>query len=178
MAEASGRSGPGTIRAGTGHHGISSLWTFINPTPTMHIYQYLYETPVDETHARLYLINMRNFLLEPEHDARMMERNQYVTFQDRDILVEVRPKATPLAANKELFMPADLCIGRYRQFLAEWENRGWRIDLARVARDSGRVAYAIPSPARRDQKGWVLDAIPLVAPGSAPAQRIGSGAGA
>jgi phenylpropionate dioxygenase-like ring-hydroxylating dioxygenase large terminal subunit len=170
MAEASGRAGPGTIYVGTGHHGISSLWTFINPTPTMHIYQYLYETPVDETHARLYLINMRNFLLEPENDERMMGRNQYVTFQDRDILLEVRPKVTPSMPNRELFMPADLCVGRYRQFLAAWENRGWRIDCERVARDQMRVAYAIPSPARREVKGWVLDAIPLVPSGKAGAE--------
>jgi hypothetical protein len=27
-----------------------------------------------------------------------------------------------------------------------------------------RVAYAIPSPGRREQKGWVLDPVPLVAP--------------
>lgn len=162
MAEASGRAGAGTINVGTGHHGISSLWTFINPTPTMHIFQYLYETPVDETHARLYLINMRNFLIEPENDSRMIDRNQYVTFQDRDILLEVRPKLTPSTPNKELFMPSDLCVGRYRQLLADWENRGWRIDVERVAADRLRVAYAIPSPARRESKGWVLDSIPLL----------------
>lgn len=167
MAEASGRADAGTITVGTGHHGISCLWTFINPTPTMHIFQYLYETPVDETHTRLYLINMRNFLIEPEHDARMNDRNQYVTFQDRDILLEVRPKLTPATPNKELFMPADLCIGRYRQLLVDWENRGWRIDIDRVAADRLRVAYAIPSPGRRETKGWVLDAIPLLPAGNA-----------
>ena len=33
-----------------------------------------------------------------------------------------------------------------------------------VAANGGRTAYAVPSPARRRQKGWVLDAIPLVDP--------------
>lgn len=162
MAEVSGRDGPGVITSGTGHHGISSVWTFINPSPTMHIYQYLYETPIDETHAKLYLVNMRNFLVEPGEDPRMMDRNQYITLQDRDILVNLQPKLTPQLPNRELFMPSDMCVGRYRQFLQTWENRGWRIDIDRVNHDRKRVAYAIPCPARREVKGWVLEAIPLL----------------
>ena len=39
-------------------------------------------------------------------------------------------------------------------------NRLVTRDMSKVA--PGRVAYAVPSPARREQKGWVLDAIPLV----------------
>ena len=39
-----------------------------------------------------------------------------------------------------------------------------------MKRNEHKVAYAIPSPARREQKGWVLDAVPLVAPEDAPAQ--------
>ena len=30
-----------------------------------------------------------------------------------------------------------------------------------VNRNSKKVAYAIPSPARRQQKGWILDPVPL-----------------
>src|SRR5690606_1417402 len=95
MQEASGRSTSATVSIGTGHHGCASLWTFINPTPTMHIYQYMYETPVDETRTRVYLVNLRNFLTEPEHDERMMGRNQYVAFQDRDVLAGLNPPVTP-----------------------------------------------------------------------------------
>jgi phenylpropionate dioxygenase-like ring-hydroxylating dioxygenase large terminal subunit len=162
MREASGRSGPGFIRAGTGHHGISSVWTYINPTPTMHIYQYLFETPVDETHTSLYLVNMRNFLTEPENDARMTTRNEYVAFQDRDVLGDLHPVLTPATPNHELFVPSDLCVGRYRRFVASWEARGWRIDSEAVTRDRLKVAYAIPCPARRETKGWVLDPVPLI----------------
>ena len=164
MREASGRSGTGLIRGGTGHHGISSVWTFINPTPTMHIYQYLFETPIDESHTSLYLVNLRNFLVEPEHDQRMKERNQYVALQDRDMLLDLNPVLTPATPAHELFLPADLCVGRYRQMVAEWETRGWRIDTAVVARNRLKAAYAIPSPARRESKGWVLEPIPLVPP--------------
>jgi hypothetical protein len=31
-----------------------------------------------------------------------------------------------------------------------------------MQRDAGHVSYAIPSPARRESKGWVLPAAPLL----------------
>jgi hypothetical protein len=58
-------------------------------------------------------------------------------------------------------MPADKCILLYRESLKEWESYGWKIDGEVVEQKHNRVAYAIPSPARHEQKGWVLDLIPL-----------------
>ena len=66
MREASGRDKDAVIEAGTGHHGVTSIWTFIHPTPQIHIHQYLWETPIDEQNTRLYLVNLRNFLTEAE----------------------------------------------------------------------------------------------------------------
>jgi hypothetical protein len=128
----------------------------------MHIYQYLYETPIDETRTSLYLVNLRNFLVGPEHDERMKTRNEYVASQDRDVLRDLNPVLTPARPNRELFVPSDGCVGRYRQLVARWEARGWRIDSETVARNRRKAAYAIPCPARREVKGWVLDSIPLV----------------
>jgi phenylpropionate dioxygenase-like ring-hydroxylating dioxygenase large terminal subunit len=162
MRKASGREGDAVIWAGTGHEGVSSLWTFIHPTDAVHIHQYIYECPIDEHHVRAWLINLRNFLIEPENDERMTGRNEYVVIQDRDVLEELHPIETPRTRNHEYFTPADLCIGKYRDRLQSWEARGWRIDSAQVSRDELTVAYAIPSPARRKSKGWVLDTIPLV----------------
>lgn len=163
MREASGRTGRATVRIGTGHHGCASLWTFINPTPTMHIYQYMYEVPVEENRTSLWLINMRNFLLGPEHDQRIMDRNQHVVLQDRDVLLDLHPPVTPRSRNHEFFVPADLCIAHYRDLAHGWEKRGWRIDTEAIERSGRRVAYAIPSPARRQTKAWVLDSVPLMA---------------
>jgi predicted pyridoxine 5'-phosphate oxidase superfamily flavin-nucleotide-binding protein len=59
--------------------------------------------------------------------------------------------------------------------LKEWEGKGWKIDTRTVAENAERVAYAIPSPARLEQKGWVLDAIPLVAAESADAKLKAAG---
>jgi phenylpropionate dioxygenase-like ring-hydroxylating dioxygenase large terminal subunit len=172
MRAASGRSEPGWIRGGTGYYGISSVWTYINPTPTMHIYQYLFETPIDESHMRLHLVNMRNFLVEADNDGRMMGRNEVVALQDRDVLEELNPVLTPPTANHELFVPSDGCVGRYRQFVARCQARGWRIDTETVAGNRLKVAYAIPSPARRGTTGWVLDPIPLLPASAAPAADV------
>ncbi|MDP2325824.1 MAG: hypothetical protein Q8N51_17610, partial [Gammaproteobacteria bacterium] len=56
------------------------------------------------------------------------------------------------------------CIARYRDYCQEWENLGWRIDTAKLRADYDSTAYAIPSPARRDMKGWILPAVPLLKP--------------
>jgi phenylpropionate dioxygenase-like ring-hydroxylating dioxygenase large terminal subunit len=169
MRAASGRAASTVIETGTGHHGISNLWTYIHPSEEMKIHQYLFETPIDETHTSLYLVNLRNFLIEPEQDARMMGRNEYVALQDRDVLYELRPVLTPETSKREFFVPADSPIAKYRDKLRRWEDRGWRIDTDRVRRDARHVAYAIPCPARRQHRGWVLDAIPLRAPSATDA---------
>lgn len=164
MHAASGRSGNAIIRAGTGHHGVSSIWTFIYPTPDMKIHQYLFETPIDSCHTSLYLVNLRNFMLDAADDDRVMDRNENTAQQDRTVLMAVRPVLTPETRIKELFTPADSPIGRYRDRITEWEHRGWRIDIDEVTRHENKVAYAIPCPDRRNNKGWVLDSVPLVAP--------------
>jgi phenylpropionate dioxygenase-like ring-hydroxylating dioxygenase large terminal subunit len=162
MHEASGRTGNAVVRAGTGYHGVSNLWTFIYPTPEMKIHQYLFETPIDPGHTSLYLVNLRNFLLDSEGDQRMMDRNLNTAMQDRVVLTDVRPVLTPETRIKELFTPADSPIGQYRDRLLEWEERGWRIDSEQVERNQRKVAYAIPCPDRRNSKGWILDPIPLL----------------
>jgi len=162
MREASGRDKPAIVTGGTGHVGVSSIWTWIHPTPDMHIHQYLFETPIDECRTSLYLVNVRNFLIDPEDDQRMTGRNEVVALQDRDVLYDIHPRVTPETRTKEIFLPADSPIARYRDKLKQWERRGWRIDTETVNRNHRKVAYAIPSPGRRTTKGWVLDPVPLL----------------
>ena len=56
----------------------------------------------------------------------------------------------------------DKAIGRYREFCQQWEDKGWRLDVQKINADRDRIAYAIPSPARRENKGWVLPAVPCL----------------
>lgn len=162
MREASGRTESAFIDAATGHHGVASIWTYIHPTPAMFIHQYLFENPIDEFHTGIFIVNLRNFLTEAKDDARMMERNQYVGFQDRDVLSRVKPRLTPGTNIKEIFVRGDECVARYRDWVKKWQARGWRIDTARVNATKNSTAYAIPSPARRHSKNWVLDPVPLI----------------
>ena len=163
MREASGRHVDGIIKGGgTGCFGVSTLWTHIHPTSEMYIHQYLFETPVDNYNTHLYLVNLRNFLLDPSDNERIMGRNLAVATQDRDVLTVVHPILTPESNIHEFFVDPDEPIAKYREFLKGWEARGWRIDVDKVEHDSKRVAYAIPSPARREKKGWILQSVPLL----------------
>ena len=158
------RAGEGSLEAGTGYHGTNHVWTYIHPGPNFFIHQYLFERPIDEKSTHLYLVCARNFSLEEKTDAYVIERNQYVANQDVKVIQELHPMVTPDKNTKEFMVPSDQVILDYRAKQKEWAGKGWKIDTLSVAADGGRSAYAVPSPARRHQKGWVLDAIPLVDP--------------
>jgi phenylpropionate dioxygenase-like ring-hydroxylating dioxygenase large terminal subunit len=164
------RPGEGTLEAGTGYHGTNHVWTYIHPGPNFFIHQYLYERPLDDGSTYLYLICARNFALEEKSDAYVIERNQYVANQDVKIVENLNPPVTPLVNTREFMVPSDQVILEYRERQKLWTQKGWRIDYETYQRTRSRVAYAIPSPARRQVKGWVLDTVPLIAPDKAPAQ--------
>jgi len=155
----------GELEAGTGHHGPNQLWTYIHVTPENWFHQYAYERPVDADNIHIYLITMRNCALDVKRDDLIIERNDYVAHQDITIIEELRPVVTPTTNTKELMTPSDKVIVMYREKLDEWDAKGWQIDFEMLVRDSKKVAYAIPSPARREQKSWVLDSVPLVPAG-------------
>ena len=56
----------------------------------------------------------------------------------------------------------DKPIKRYRELLDQWEKKGWRINSKLVNQNKLSHAYAIPSPERSNNKGWVVDSIPLI----------------
>jgi len=148
--------------AGTGAIGPNQIWTYINFAADKKMHQYMWEAPIDEHSTNVFFMNMRSTFLEPEMDKKVNEMNWMIADQDIRVLSEVEPAQTPRTNNKEFMVPADEPILRYRQKLKEWEQRGWRIDMIELNRTRRRVAYAIPSPERRNHKGWVLDTVPLV----------------
>ena len=92
----------------------------------------------------------------------MIDRNQVVAFQDRDVLMGLHPIITPDETKNEFFVTMDKPSKRYRELLDKWEKKGWRINSELVNRNTLSHAYAIPSPERRKNKGWVIDSIPLI----------------
>ena len=155
------RDQAGDLEAGTGYHGPNHVWTYIHVSPEFWLHQYLVERPIDENNSYVYLICMRNCVLEEKSDEYVMQRNQYVAEQDIVIIENLHPVVTPDTNTKEFMTPSDKCILIYREQLKEWDAKGWRIDSRAVEAAGPHVAFAIPSPERRNQKGWVLDQVPL-----------------
>ncbi|RMF98577.1 MAG: aromatic ring-hydroxylating dioxygenase subunit alpha [Gammaproteobacteria bacterium] len=177
MKSASGRDENAVIEAGTHHFGPCALTTRIHPTPEVFIHQHVFKVPVSESEVRTFLVQTRNFLLEPEHDSRFLERNEIVAGQDAEVLADLHPFFTPETNAHEFLVPADQAVLAYREKLAEWQARGWRIDARALAARGRREAFAIPSPARREQpRGWVLDSVPLL-PAATAAEQGAAAAG-
>jgi len=151
------------IYAGGGTYGPNIMPTYINITEDKMFRQYFFEQPVDINKTKIFFLNMRNFILEPENDGPIHARNKVIAGQDIQILLEVSPLATPLSPTKEVLMPADKAIAAYRDWLKKFDDMGWRINWREFsARHGVDKAYAIPSPARRTSGNWVLDPVPLI----------------
>jgi phenylpropionate dioxygenase-like ring-hydroxylating dioxygenase large terminal subunit len=149
------------VTAGSGHVGPNQMITWIRFSATNMFHQYFFEAPVDESRTRIFFVNMRTFLLDPLHDDRIGKVNLVVAQEDIDILGELDPVQTPDSTTKEVLVPSDQAIVTYREWLKKFEQKGWRIDLDTLKAKKGKVAFAIPCPARRTSGNWVLDPVPL-----------------
>ncbi|ARN74740.1 aromatic ring-hydroxylating oxygenase subunit alpha [Oceanicoccus sagamiensis] len=157
------RDGEGDLNVSAGHSGPNQVWTYIHITDKNWMHQYLYETPVDETHTTAFNISICNFLPEEiADDDEIKAMNASIAEEDVVVLEGIKPVKTPDDMTSEVLVPSDKAIFGYRQFIKEWDRRGWRIDTKAVKRDELEKVYAIPSPRRRKEKGWVFDTVPLI----------------
>jgi phenylpropionate dioxygenase-like ring-hydroxylating dioxygenase large terminal subunit len=157
------KPGADLVRAISSFHGPNCTITRIVFGPGQEVCQYMWETPEDEFNVAKHLVSVRSIVLNPVFDESFNKRNLFVADEDRVIVEEVDPMVHPEANTREVFVPADRQIGVYREYLKDWEARGWRIDSRRVDAERGRVAYAIPSPSRRTSGNWAIESVPLVA---------------
>jgi phenylpropionate dioxygenase-like ring-hydroxylating dioxygenase large terminal subunit len=164
---------PEKFGASTLHHGANSLITRINLSAENSFVQYFFEQPIDDGRTRIFFINMRNCMLEEESDERIRKINMAIADEDIRVITKLNPVRSPQTSTKEILVVGDDCIGAYRRQLKKWEARGWRIDRKKLRETAGEVAYAIPSPARRESKNWVLDPVPLM-PASVGATPVGA----
>lgn len=153
---------PNTLGASSLHHGPNTLVTTINFSVNDSLTQYFFEAPQDENRTKIYFVNMRNCMLDPAMDDRVREINLNITAEDIEILDNLYPIRTPETTTKEILMPADEGILRFRQCLNDWQKLGWRVDLKSLRNSTGDVAYAIPCPDRRNTGNWVLAPVPLM----------------
>jgi phenylpropionate dioxygenase-like ring-hydroxylating dioxygenase large terminal subunit len=156
-----------------GHCGVSHTWTWLyfgaSATGPRFLF-YTFITPIDECRVRRFLIHARNVQLQEAMDATLRKGNDIAEGEDRAVVEKLEPRISPVDTNHEFLVADDAIMIRYRARLREWESRGWRIDSDTVARNARSIAYAIPSPARRQGGSWVLDAIPLVTTPQSAAQ--------
>ena len=148
--------------AGSWHQGPNQLVTWIDLTATNSFHQYLFEAPVDEDSTRIFFVNMRNWLTEDKHDQRMEDVTLRIVHEDIRILEALNPVRTPDTNTKEILVPGDYALVRYREWLKKWDALGWRIDTKALRAKQGDVAMTIPCPARRESGNWVLDTVPLL----------------
>jgi phenylpropionate dioxygenase-like ring-hydroxylating dioxygenase large terminal subunit len=157
------QSGERLGAAGSWHQGPNQLVTWIDLTATNAFHQYLFEAPLDEGHTRVYLVSLRNWLLDDKFDPRMDAATLQVMQEDITILERLNPVRTPEGPAQELLVPGDTAVVRYREWLKKWDALGWRIDLDGLRARLGNQALAIPSPGRRESSNWVLGTVPLLA---------------
>jgi phenylpropionate dioxygenase-like ring-hydroxylating dioxygenase large terminal subunit len=157
---------PEHFGASSGHYGPNTLITRISLSKDNVFVQYFFEQPIDDSHTRIFFLNMRNCMLEEKNDTRMEQINMAIAGEDIAVVTQLNPVRTPESSTKEVLVVGDECIGRYRRHLQEWEQRGWRLDWRALKAKAGDVAYALPSPDRRTAKNWVLDAAPLLPAGT------------
>jgi phenylpropionate dioxygenase-like ring-hydroxylating dioxygenase large terminal subunit len=156
--------------AGSWFQGPNQLVTWIDLTATNSFHQYLFEAPVNDHSTRIFFVNMRNWLMEDKHDQRIEDVTLQVVHEDVSVLEKLSPIRTPDTNTKEILVPGDTAVVRYREFLKEWDAKGWRIDYKTLQAKRGDVAFAIPCPDRRTSGNWVLDSVPLIQ-GEAAVQR-------
>ncbi|MFL2769433.1 MAG: Rieske 2Fe-2S domain-containing protein [Rhodospirillaceae bacterium] len=159
-----GLKGEGQMEAGTGNHGPSTTWTFLHFSPYAWAHQYGFNTPIDEKNLRRFALQARNFRIQSDMDDTINERNAAVTVQDQVVIERLEPILTPLSPSEEVMVESDAVIIRLREYYKDWEDRGWRIDIAQVEALRNKKVFAIPSPARRTSKNWAITAAPIVSP--------------
>ncbi len=151
------------VEAGSGHVGPNQMITWINFSEKNRFSQYFFEAPVDENTTRVFFVNMRSWLLDPQHDERIAKVNLVVAQEDIDILAELDPVRTPGSPAEEILVRSDGAVVRYREWLKKYDALGWRINLKEIEKQRGDRVFAIPCPARRAEKNWVLKTVPLIA---------------
>ena len=148
--------------AGSSHYGPNFLITRIHFTEEKMFHQYFFEAPQTDGRTKIFFLNMRSFMMEPDQDQMLIDVNMRIAHEDIHVIEALDPVRTPDSTAKELLTEVDKPIFCYRDWLKKWDDAGWRIDWQELQDKKGDIAYAIPSPARRNEKNWILDPLPLM----------------
>ena len=157
------REESGELTVYGGYHGPNVVITQIHTKKEINwFHQYFFEQPISQFKTKIFFVNMRNWILEEKWDEMVMERNLIIAGEDITVMTDLRPQITPDTMTKEVLVPADLIMGQYRKTMKGWESKGYKIDSETLDKNKHKMAFSIPCPARKQEKNWVLDSIPLI----------------
>lgn len=153
-----------TVESGVWYHGPAQSSTRVHINKKAFSHQYSFDLPIDEDTVKVFFFQARNFFTSRLFDKSVDKRTWAVANQDRDVVQEIQPSASPESPTAEVTVKADALSMHYRSRLKEWKKLGWRIDEKRLRNTQGEAeTYTIPSPARRSQEGWCLNPVPTCA---------------
>lgn len=89
MRQVSGHNAPGDFQVVAGRYGISSFYTFLDPSSHFQRYQYFYETPIRPGLTRIFDFNMRHAMLDRAGIERVIRMETMVAEPDRDVLLSL-----------------------------------------------------------------------------------------
>lgn len=119
--------------------------------------------PIDESHTRLFSLQLRTYKKEPELDDQMLEAIRYGLDEDASIIEYVEPVVAPETNANELIIETDGMESTFRRKTREMTKKLGAIDIRKFERERKYQVLVIPSPARRqDNKNWMHKTVPLM----------------
>jgi len=119
--------------------------------------------PVDDTHTRLYSLQLRTFKQDSQYDEQMLKTIHFGLGEDLAIVEQLKPLIAPPTTHSELFLETDGMESMFRRKARELSARFGEIDVRKLERERKYEVCVIPSPARRaDPKNWIHKIVPLI----------------
>jgi phenylpropionate dioxygenase-like ring-hydroxylating dioxygenase large terminal subunit len=119
--------------------------------------------PIDDSHTRLYSLQLRTFKQDAKFDEQMLKTIHFGLGEDLDIVEQLEPVIAPPTAQSELFLETDGMEAMFRRKVREISAHLGAIDVRKLEQERKYQVLVIPSPARReDPKNWMHKAVPLI----------------
>ncbi len=119
--------------------------------------------PVDDTHTRLYSLQLRTFKQEPRYDEQMLKTIHFGLGEDLAVVEQLEPVIAPPSTSTELFLETDTMEATFRRKAYEIGSRLGMIDVRKLEQERKYQVMVVPSPARRESPGnWLHKPVPLI----------------
>jgi len=119
--------------------------------------------PIDDSHTRLYSLQLRTFKQDAQYDEQMLKTIHFGLGEDLDIVEQLEPVIAPPTTHSELFLETDGMESLFRRKVHEISARLGEINVRELEQERKYQVRVIPSPARcEDPKNWMHKTVPLI----------------